>query len=101
MTKKERFKIENALNQNLSIRAIANILNKAPSTMQREIKKNSIIKRNTKVIILNKQTDEVVIKEHPCSILKKSPYVCNGCPRYINNHCTYHYRVYDSDYAKK
>lgn len=24
-------------------------------------------------------------------ILNKSPYVCNNCPRYTNNHCTYHY----------
>lgn len=30
MTKKERFQIENGLNQNLSIKAISNILNKAP-----------------------------------------------------------------------
>lgn len=27
-------------------------------------------------------------------ILNKSPYVCNNCPRYTNNHCTYHYLEY-------
>lgn len=26
--------------------------------------------------------------------MNKSPYVCNNCPRYTNNHCTYHYLEY-------
>ena len=31
--------------------------------------------------------------------MNKSPYVCNNCPRYTNNHCTYHYLEYKGSNA--
>ncbi len=26
--------------------------------------------------------------------------MCNGCPRYINNHCNYHYVIYSAEYSQ-
>lgn len=43
---------------------------------------------------LHNRSDEEILNTHSCEILNKSPYVCNNCPRYTNNHCTYHYLEY-------
>lgn len=34
-------------------------------------------------------------------MLKLPPYVCNGCPRYLNKTCTKHYEIYCSNIANE
>ncbi|WP_415635714.1 hypothetical protein, partial [Pseudostreptobacillus hongkongensis] len=34
-------------------------------------------------------------------LLKRSPYVCNSCPRYFSKNCTKHYIVYKSIISHK
>ncbi|CAM3102283.1 helix-turn-helix domain-containing protein [Streptobacillus ratti] len=91
----ERLEIEIRLKDGLSIRNIANKLNKSPSTILREIEKYKHLVKNPKVITLKTKSENDIIVNHPCSILKKTPYVCNSCFRYINKTCSYHFMVYD------
>ncbi|WP_156683029.1 IS30 family transposase [Oceanivirga miroungae] len=99
MKLKDRIEIEIRLRENTGIREIARLLNVNPSTVSREIKKNRMVCRNKKVIELNYRDNEEILETHPCELLTKSPNVCNGCPRYINNHCYYHYVIYNAEQA--
>ncbi|WP_067139059.1 helix-turn-helix domain-containing protein [Oceanivirga salmonicida] len=88
MDLKTRFEIEFALKENKSIREIANILKINPSTVSREIKKYKQLIKNKRAVNLNKkEADKVLIKKHPCNILKTGVKVCNGCTRYLKNNC--------------
>ncbi|MBS9784504.1 MAG: IS30 family transposase [Oceanivirga sp.] len=100
MNLKTRIELEIRLRENKSMREIAKLLNISHTTILREIKKNKIVLRNKKPLELNYRTDNDILETHPCELLTKSPYVCNGCPRYINNHCNYHYVIYKSEEAK-
>lgn len=97
MNLKEILEIEIRLKEKESIRSISRKLNKNATTIIREIKNRKKLLKNNKVIVLNKKSDDEILLEHPCSILKKSPYVCNGCNRYIKNTCSYHYVVYKAE----
>lgn len=92
LTEEERTIIEYELNNGRSIKEIANILNRPISTISREIKRNRNIELNNKCIRLRDK--EISIEEHICNILKKAPYVCNGCSRYGKG-CTYDYVIYN------
>lgn len=99
MKLEEKIKIQLYLEEGFSIKKIALLLFKTVSTISREILKYRFVKRNNKVFELNKKIDIEILNEHPCKLLKISPYVCNGCPRYTNNHCSYHFVVYDGNKA--
>ncbi len=100
MELKTRIEIEIWLRENKSIREISKTLNISHTTILREIKKNKKVLRNKKPLELNYRTDNDILNTHPCEIISKSPYVCNGCPRYINNHCNYHYVIYSAEYSQ-
>lgn len=94
MDLKNRMKIEIFLKEGLSLKSIANKLEVSVSTVSREIKRNKIIEQNLK------NTDKKEIKS-TCELLKLPPYVCNGCPRYLNKTCTKHYEIYCSNIANE
>lgn len=99
MTLNERIEIEIRLKENESIRNIAKKLNKSPSTILREINKRKIVLKNNKILELRKYKEEEIMNNHPCNILKETPYLCNGCIRYLNNNCNYHYIIYKGEKA--
>lgn len=93
LCEKDRQFIAYSLRENKNISTIAKELCMNKTTISREIKKNRKVLINKKRPLIHRE--DIDINKHICSILMKPPYVCNGCPRYINNHCTYHYVIYN------
>lgn len=109
----DRFEIEKSLNNNLSFKKIASLLDKNCTTISREVRNHYIIKnsgsvgrkfnnclfrkscpnRGSKCNIKN--CSEFV--EEKCEKLSKPPYVCNGCKQKV--HCTLSKNIYDGIYA--
>ena len=54
--------------------------------------------KNTKRINLGNEFDNI---ERLCPILNTYLKVCNKCPRYLSNTCTYDYLIYDANEAQK
>lgn len=98
LSEAERTIIMYELKNGKSIKEISNNLKKSTSTISREIKRNRQIVRNKKRIGIS---EIMSIEKHICSILQKSPYVCNNCPKYNNNTCTYDYVVYDNNISQE
>ena len=71
----ERKNIEDGLNSNKSINKIAKELNRAHSTILREIDRNKIDSKPSTFNNYNVNFN----KDLSCSKLSKTPYVCNGC----------------------
>ena len=113
LTKDDRFTIEQSLNNNISLKQIGNDLNKHCSSISREIKNHYIIKNTGS---LGRPFNNCFFRkscpnrgkncnikncpnflEEKCSLLNKSPYVCNGCKK--KSHCTLSKRFYDAVYA--
>ena len=98
LTIKERLKIEILLKENKSIKEIADIINVSYHRIFREINNRKILFKNTKRINLGNEFDNIEIL---CLILNTHPKVCNKCPRYLSNTCTYDYLIYDANEAQK
>ena len=72
----DRKNIEDGLNDNISINQIAKDLNRAHSTILREVDRDKIYsKPKTYDIYKNNNYD----RDISCDRLSKPPYVCNGC----------------------
>ena len=115
LTQDDRITIENNLNNNISLKQIGRNINKHCSSISREIK-NHYITKNTGSVgrAFNncsfrktcpnrgkncniKNCSEFV--EENCSLLNKTPYVCNGCKK--RTQCTLSKRFYDANYAQE
>ena len=102
LNQEERNLIEVRLKDGWSLKDIAKELNRSLSTISREIKRNRMVERNVKIFEYNNiKTDEEILKNNHCDLLKRSPYVCNSCPRYFSKNCTKHYIVYKSIISHK
>uniref|UniRef100_UPI0008302997 helix-turn-helix domain-containing protein n=3 Tax=Pseudostreptobacillus hongkongensis TaxID=1162717 RepID=UPI0008302997 len=102
LNQEERNLIEVRLKDGWSLKDIAKELNRSLSTISREIKRNRMVERNVKIFEYNNiKTDEEILKNKHCDLLKRSPYVCNSCPRYFSKNCTKHYIVYKSIISHK
>ena len=119
----ERYRIQYGLQEKESIRKIAKDLKKAPSTILREIQNRTETQRKTQNCCKNKSgcTKHGVCgspkcrrpcknciqctkycdnyEEAACEILKRPPYVCNGCPNIP--YCSYEKRMYRAVSAQK
>lgn len=90
-------KIEKCLNNNLSFKSIANEIGMNCTTISREIKNH--------YTILNKgaygRRFNDYLNRGTCPLLKKPPYVCNGCDK--KKICTLSKRIYEDfeKYMKK
>lgn len=97
----DRKNIEDGLNENKSINQIAKELNRAHSTILREIDRNKISSK-TKNWTINKKQENPNYNYH-CDKLDKSPYVCNGCKSRSGcrkNRHTYYARRADDMYKE-
>lgn len=114
LTRDERITIENNLNNKCSLKSIGRNINKHCSTISREIR-NHYITKNTGSVgrafnnCLFRKTcpnrgKNCNIKncsdfsEENCSLLNKTPYVCNGCKK--RPQCTLSKRFYIANYAQ-
>ena len=115
LTKDDRITIENNLNNNTSLKQIGKNINKHCSSISREIK-NHYITKNTGSV--GRQFNNCIFRktcpnrgkncsiqncsefiEERCSLLNRTPYVCNGCKKRIQ--CTLSKIFYDAIYAQK
>lgn len=125
LTLDERNTIEQELMKNTSFKDIALMLDKDPTTISKEVKKNRIRKEGQSIHInfnhcskkfnckrrnicgfnCNKECRKCNIcnkvcndfEEGTCLRLKRAPYVCNGCPnRYKCRLTKYYYRALSS-----
>lgn len=112
LTKDDRQTIENELNHNHSLKQIASLVNKHPSSISREIRNHYITKntggygrpfnhclyRLTCPVRKNCQLQHCIkFEEEKCPKLNHPPYVCNGCSK--KHLCTLSKRYYDANYA--
>ena len=104
LSKEEREIIEYLLNNQYSLTNIANTISRDKTTISKEIKKHRQI-RKTDNITKNLCIHRSKCKEFNCSqnkdcfdmvcpLLKKSPYVCNGCEKRV--HCRFIKYFYDA-----
>ena len=115
LTKDDRITIENNLNNNTSLKQIGKNINKHCSSISREIK-NHYITKNTGSV--GRRFNNCIFRktcpnrgkncsiqncsefiEEKCSLLNRTPYVCNGCKK--RTQCTLSKRFYDAIYAQK
>lgn len=93
LTREERDIIENLLTNSSSILCIANTLSRDITTISKEIKRHRLLKlpdrfnNQTNLCIHRKECKMFNCNESKncfdliCPLLKKSPYVCNGCEK--------------------
>ena len=126
MTLNDRITIQEGLDIGLSIRTIAKSINKAPSTVLREINKHKYIKGKRRPDIMDncaykknceirhlcqgvdcnslcntcEKCKSICPNYSPikCFTLTKSPHVCNGCHKF--NVCSLHRVIYLATYAQ-
>lgn len=126
MTLNDRISIQEGLDNGYSIRTIARTINKSPSTVMHEIEKHKSVKgkrrpdlldecalkRNCSIYHLCQGLDcnsqcktcekcKTVCPNYSpakCELIRKSPYVCNGCAKY--NLCMYSRIIYLATYAQ-
>lgn len=125
LSQANRAVIENGLNKRRSIHEIAHDIEKEPSSVLREIERNSIYEEsqvstcefihtcqerhvcgnlNCYAICSKKCSYDCyknckLFKKRTCDKLNKSPYVCNGCPRLKNRSCQFDRKVYNASHA--
>lgn len=78
LTFEERLIIQECLAHGMPFKAIAKRVGKDPSTISKEVQKRIHIHRNSHV-----KTEEI------CPLLRKAPFVCNGCPKKSYASCHY------------
>ena len=93
LTYDNRLDIEKGISNGKTFRSIGIELDKDPSTISKEIKRN-LLYQNTQII--TKTLDGKLIKPK-CTLLNKPPYVCNNC-KLKRKDCGFDKRFY---YAKK
>ncbi|MCK3858382.1 helix-turn-helix domain-containing protein, partial [Streptococcus suis] len=86
LTLSDRNDIQIGIEQLKPFSAIAAKLGKDPSTISKEVRRNRVIKENSSTSNCE-----------ACPLLKKTPYVCNACPKKRSN-CGYQKQFY---YAKR
>jgi len=113
----DRLEIESGLKQNLSFKAIAEIIEKDCTTVAKEIKHhyqvyqkggigrpfnncshrtNCPFREKGKLCNMKHCSH---YEQEQCPKLKKAPYVCNGCP--MRHSCTLEKHLYEAEYAQK
>ncbi len=90
----ERVKLEHHLNTNMDVSAIklAKILNRSRSSIYYELKHFTIRK------VPAARRFNMDPKEYACPILKRFPFVCNGC---VNTRCSHRSRYYSAYEAQR
>lgn len=90
LTFDDRLEIQEGLNKNLTFKEIANLLEKDPTTISKEVKLHAKPHSNGFSKI-----------EGLCPLLLKAPFVCNGCSKRHNSGCRYTRNLYFAKNAQK
>lgn len=99
MTLTERLEIQMGLERRQTIKKIAEIIGKDPTTVSKEIKRHIQVKSmpSDEAEVVHRDCAGNIIDNPICPKLLKSPYVCNGCDAH-RRRCGYNKQFY---YAKK
>lgn len=127
MTLSDRIFIEQSLAGHCSFKDIASVLKKDPSTISKEVRKHRTLKegshyglKNNCALLSSCQSARICVGKlcnglcrhskvcdctkhcarftpFVCPVLKKPPYVCNGCSNHACRHDKYYYRAKDAD----
>ena len=95
MTLEDRQEIQECLDKNIAFKAIARRIDKAPTTVSREVKKRSSVQP---LSVARTKTDGTPIDE-PCPELMRAPFVCNPCKR-RRVVCAFQKRIYIAKFAQ-
>lgn len=90
MTLDDRIEIQECLNKGMTFKAIAQRIEKDPTTVSKEVKLHGKTYTNSFTA-----TDEI------CPKLMKAPFVCNGCSKRNSRGCIYARRKYVAKDAQK
>lgn len=91
----DRSEIQIGLERGSTIKEIASTIGKDPTTVSKEIKRN-IFTKEADIEVICKDGKGNVKEVAKCPLLKRVPYVCNGCKK-KRHRCAYNKRFY---YAK-
>lgn len=127
LTLSDRIFIEQSLADHCSFKDIASVLKKDPSTISKEVRKHRTLKegshyglKNNCALLSSCQSARICVGKlcndlcrhskvcdctkhcaeftpFVCPVLKKPPYVCNGCSNHACRHDKYYYRAKDAD----
>lgn len=90
MSLDDRIEIQECLSKNITFKAIASRIGKNPTTVSREVKRNS-----------KSHSNGFTRTEEPCPLLLKAPFVCNACSKKSRSTCPYIRRMYVAKYAQQ
>lgn len=90
MSLDDRIEIQECLTKGMTFKAIASRIGKSPTTISREVKRNS-----------QSHTSGYTRTDEPCASLLKAPFVCNSCCKRSRSSCPYIRRLYVAKYAQK
>jgi len=90
LTMNDRQEIMECLDKGVSFKDIAKRVEKAPTTISREVKKHLEIQP---LCVKRTKADGTPITDKPCPILLKAPFVCNPCKKRRGN-CAYQKQLY-------
>ncbi len=83
MTLYDRIEIQICISKGMTFKAIAAHIGKSPTTVSREVKRNS-----------QPHTNGYTRTEEDCPQLMKAPFVCNACSKRSRSSCPYVRRIY-------
>lgn len=95
LTLEDRLTIQNMLGEGHTFREIGYVLGKDPSTISKEVRKH--IHLVTNGFTAYDEAGHVLNEE--CPLLRKPPYVCNGCSK--KNYCRRKRFLYPADHAQR
>ena len=97
ITFEDRLEIQEGLNRGETFKAIAARIDKALTTVSREVKRHLVVK--TSAVKLMKE-DGSPLETPPCPKLLTAPFVCNSCDK-RNRHCLHTKQLYHAKHAQK
>ena len=97
MTLEDRVNIESGLNKKMTFRDIAKWIQKDPTTVSKEVKRNLTIRESS---VRTRDEAGNLIEASPCPLLLRSPYVCNGCEKQHRS-CKYDKHLYSAKRAQE
>lgn len=86
----DRIEIQECLSKGMTFKAIALRIGKSPTTVSREVKRNS-----------QSHSNGYTRTQETCPLLLKAPFVCNGCGKRSRSTCPYIRRMYVAKLAQK
>jgi len=93
----DRLEIQEGLNRGETFKAIAARIDKALTTVSREVKRNLVVSQPS---FKRMRPDGIPVETIPCPKLLKAPFVCNACEK-RHRSCPYAKQLYHAKHAQK